>query len=84
MSGDRLEFHGVRGHAQAGQETAQVSVAAEDEWVYCELVGRTIQIWSGPKCKRCEVGAEGLKRCALHHNAQWIASQLELASISAT
>lgn len=81
MSIDRIEFEGYSATPAVPLTKAQVTVATGQEWVYCEVVGKTLQIWSGPACSQCEGGPSGLKRCQLHHNVQWIALQYRLALV---
>lgn len=74
----RLEFEGVRGQKGLGLDAAQVSVSSDDQYVYVEEVGGTLQVWSGPLCRGCEDQGGTLRRCVLHQGVQLVARQLEL------
>jgi hypothetical protein len=75
---EREQFSGPSGRVDAGAHAAQIDVAAEDEWVYCEVVMGVLQIWSGRACHNCKLTQGGLTRCELHRGVKMIAMQLRL------
>ncbi len=61
-----------------GMGAVQLSLRPSDEWIYIERVGRNIQVWSGPACRRCRASARGLVRCQLHAAVKMIGIQYRL------
>lgn len=71
----------VAGYAgQVGDErTVHVDIRAGDEWVYAELIGTKVEVWTGPACGGCTMTTRGLDRCQLHSKVEFIALQLRFS-----
>jgi hypothetical protein len=77
MSG-RTMMQGYAGKI-GDDRTVHIDIRGGDEWVYAELVGTKLEVWSGPACKNCVLSTRGLERCLLHADVELIALQLRFA-----
>ncbi len=75
---DRVQFSGTSYKEAQGSEKAAIELRSDRLWVYVEVVGGQIQVWSGQKCPHCEEWDSRVIRCRLHSGVMMIARQLEL------
>lgn len=61
-----------------GALAVTLDLAASDQYVYCQVVGNAVKIWSGPRCTDCYISGPWLRRCQIHRGLEFVASQMLL------
>jgi hypothetical protein len=62
----------------ADTRTVQLAITPGDVWLYVERRAGNVYLYSGPACRQCQLGADGLTRCSRHAEVEVIAQQLHL------
>lgn len=75
---DEIEFRGGVFRLGTGPAAADIRVRCDEMWVYVEVVGDQLRVWTQRPCASCRRKGTRYLRCREHQGVMMIATQLDL------